>query len=152
MINRILYVNSDEINQMNFSEKIFLVEIDGKKIMTEKDLILDIAEKFHFPAFSYKNNEYIMWYENLFKKFDCRLYKLPSWDVCEDWLTDLAWIEQEQINIVIYRFSFFLKHDREFRDFFIHRLETVILPWWEKDVMNCMIDGKTKEMTVYLTD
>jgi hypothetical protein len=52
----------------------------------------------------------------------------------------------------IYHFSKFLKDDLSAKAHILEDFENMILPWWETDVINHVVDGKPRFFSVYLID
>lgn len=46
----------------------------------------------------------------------------------------------------------FLKDDLNAKAHILEDFENVILPWWETDVINHVVDGKPRFFSVYLID
>lgn len=153
MDNNIWYINSYEgnllKNKYENNKKIYLVEIDGAKTRNEKLFLREVSEKFRFPVFSAKHNCYVSWFEGAYTGLKS---KLPTWEICEDWLTDLNWLDYDSYVLIISNFNSFLSKDKDFKKFLIAQLETKILPWWEEEVKNCMIDGKAKNFNIYFVE
>ena len=77
-----------------------------------------MSEKFCFPFTSTNLNSY------------------------EDWITDLVWLHKEGYVLIIYNFKHFLKEDLYTKRQFIEGFEEIILPFWEKDIEQCVVEGK----------
>lgn len=108
--------------------KIFFVEIDGKNLPTLEEYFPIISKLCGFPI------------------------PARSWDGYNDWMTDFSWINEKDIVIVIYNFEHFLQKDPSAKVKVIEKFQNNILPWWEKDVLNHVVEGKTKKFVVYLVD
>ena len=110
----------------------FTVAIDGAFIRTESDLF-DTMEKeygFHVSKGSWGKN----------------------WPAFKDMMTDLGWIDCDKHILVIYHFGQMLADCPEEKDRLVHYLSDLILPFWEEDVLRCVVEGKRKEFTVYFAD
>ncbi len=69
-----------------------------------------------------------------------------------DWMTDLTWIEKPEVIIVIYEFKDFLENDLQIKEAIIEDFKKIILSWWESEVVNCVVEGETRKITLYLVD
>lgn len=130
MKNKIIYVSVDEMKEikLRFQNNVLVVEIEGKKCSNLTDYLCLMSNLFCFPT------------------------KSRGLDSYNDWMTDLSWLNRNEIVIIIYDYSVFLNQDLSLKKCIIENFEKVILPWWESEVVNCMVDGKTKKVTVYLVD
>lgn len=127
--NRMLYVNQSDIAKIAKAktlEDYYIVKISGKSIQSEQAFLDYIADKFSFPD-------------------------RDGWDVLCDWMRDLSWISSRRLCIIIYDYSDLFNSDEIFKakfdDYF-----TDILMFWEKDVVNMMVDGKKRSFDIYLVD
>ncbi|KPG72145.1 hypothetical protein AEQ18_02390 [Enterococcus sp. RIT-PI-f] len=84
------------------------------------------------------------------KKFE--LPDSSGWDSYTDWMTDLSWIDNQCFCIVIEDYANFLKNDAEAKKIVIEIFEEDILPYWQKDVMKTVVDGKPRLFNVYLVE
>lgn len=108
----------------------FLARIDGRQCKTKRDYLLQISEALQFP-------------EKVSR----------SWDAYLDWIRDLTWIDEKtKIILVIYSFSEFLERDTAYKEVFLSDFEECIFPFWEEEVLDCVVDGKTRQFEVYLVD
>ncbi|GHU53563.1 hypothetical protein FACS1894132_06050 [Clostridia bacterium] len=107
----------------------YLVELDGDKILYLYDYLNTISEKLNFPLL-----------EN---------YKL-NLDGYYDWITDLSWIEQSNIFILIYNFENFLIEQIDIKEKIVNLFKKDILKFWDTDVVNCVVGGQKRAFSVYL--
>ena len=132
MKNKIYFISSGEMKKLkdNFNEKkdVFIVEINGNTIQNQKDFLNIMTEKFEFP------------------------YSVNGFDGYFDWLRDLEWLEKEEYILIINDFKNFIKNDISLKEMIIKDFENVVLPWWEKEVEDCVVEGRAKLFTVYLVD
>lgn len=136
-----------EIVKQDYST--FLVEINGLEIQSEQEWLYAISESFHFPVFSKKEKKYINWYKGFNKSpTDLKI----NWNIYDDWMTDLDWLGKEAYMIIIYNYYQLLSKYPESKLYIINNFKNMILPWWEKDVVDCVVGGKTKPFNVYLVD
>ena len=132
MKNKIIYIKRTdlwEIKRNIFSDSnIFWVEIDGKNCLNLSDYLIDISTKFQFPTMA------------------------KGLDGYDDWLTDLTWIDKDSIVVIINNYIDFLKSDILSKENVMELFEISILPWWEAEVCDYVVDGKPKSFLVYLVD
>lgn len=146
MGNEIKIISSSKILNID-KRNTFVAEINGEEVKTEKDWLYIMAEKFRFPVFLEKEKKTVEWFEGAYG--DSRNYFL-NWERYEDWLTDLSWIEQNSIILIIRNYSELLIDYPESKDYIINNFKNVIFPWWEKDVMAHMVGGRTKDFNIYI--
>lgn len=115
------------LNIENTSGKEYLtVMLDGQKMTTEQDFFKGIVCSFKTP------------YE----------YTIENWDDFEDFMTYLFWIEGGKgINLIIFN-SNSINVQPEFERSMIR----AVLPFWQKDVTEIMVEGKIREFNVYLIE
>ena len=132
MENKIYYVSSDKIQclkkEFNKRINVFIVEIDGNLIQDKGDFLNIMTEKFQFP------------------------YSVNGFDGYLDWIRDLEWLEKEEYILIINNFSNFMKKNVSLKKIIIEDIEEIILPWWQKEVENYVVEGKVKPFNVYLVD
>lgn len=105
----------------------YTVELDGEQIQSKEQFFQSMKEKFDFSDVS-------------------------GWDSLTDWMTDLSWIDNDCFKMIIYNYSEFLKDDKNTKELFIEIFQDDILLFWEKEVLETVVDGKTKSFNVYLID
>lgn len=136
------YVTLDEINAImpEIIDNGFAGSIDYAKINSEDEYLNAIGKIFRFPLFDGQTGH--------------------SWNSYFDWMTDLSWenddewmrITKKGYNLIIYNCDINGYADRyddllkKIIDSFVYD----ILPWWDKDVVNCVVDGEPKSFNVYL--
>lgn len=120
------------LSRIKNSDDIFLVELNGEEIQTEREYLDIISEKFDFPNFG---DGYTL-----------------GWAGYSDWICDLTWLEYDSIALVIYNFENFLINDNEEKSYIISSFIEDVLPWWETEVVKYVVEGKPKHFTVYLVD
>lgn len=130
MKNEIIYVKKENLKKLKSyvysNDNIFCVEINGKNCMCLSDYLTDISTKFKFPIIA------------------------KGLDGYNDWMTDLTWIDLNDIVIIINDYEKFLCLDLLAKRKVIENFEQSILPWWELEVCNCVVDGRIRKFTVYL--
>ena len=106
-----------------------IVEMDGYEIQSWKSYIGEIENKFKFPT-------------------TC----IDSVDRYLDWIRDLSWLEKEEYVLIIYNFEKFLSNDLELKNEIIMCFEEYILPFWQSEVEEVVVEGKAKSFMVYFVD
>ena len=134
-MNQIIVVTSHEYenikNQINTTDT-FLVEIEGNTIQTTNQLF-DIMEQ----------------------KYDLRTSDGTwgrNWAAFNDLMTDLDWINHDKHILTIKNYKHFMEKDKYGKELFEEYFRDSILPFWEEDVLRVVVEGETKEFTVYLVD
>lgn len=132
MKNEIIYINQMEIKEIKrnvySNDNIFCVEMDGRKCDNLSDYLTDISNKFQFPTVA------------------------KGFDVYDDWITDLTSINKDNIVVIINNYTDFLRYDLQSKRKILNIFEQSVLPWWEAEVCNCVVGGKSKSFIVYLVD
>lgn len=105
----------------------YTIELDGEQIQSKEQFFQSMKEKFD-------------------------LSDVSGWDSLTDWMTDLSWIDSNCFKLVIYNYSEFLKDDMPAKELFIETFREDIILFWEKEVLDTVVDGKTKSFNVYLID
>ena len=130
MINGIIYVSEEDMKEVKRNlkqdDKTYIAEIDGEQCPYAKDYLKLISDLLQFPM------------------------KAKGLDGYNDWMRDLSWINKDQIIIIINKFLQFLEKDIPSKEAVLEDFSEVILPWWEAEVIDCMVGGKTKKVSVYL--
>jgi len=106
----------------------YIAEIDGKEIYTLSDYLAKMSNLFQFP------------------------YLSLSIDGYNDWMRDLDWLEKDGYILVIYNFHFFLKEDLSSRKQVIDNFYDIILPFWEYEVTETVVEGKVKPFIIYFVE
>jgi len=117
------------VQETNSSTNLHLVELQGEEIQSWEDYIVEIESAFKFPTSCINNmNGY------------------------NDWIRDLSWLGKDGYVLIIHNFKDFLNQDLMLKYIVLGRYADLILPWWEKDVERCVVEGKAKSFNVYLVD
>jgi hypothetical protein len=152
MQNVIRLVSLEEVNEVKqyFHENRkmrHLVELYGLELATWQMYAKDIGEKFGFPALYWESQkEYVI-------------------DAYLDWIRDLSWYNDiQEFAIVIYDYRLFLRDEKMNlrksthgnytinKEMIICTFVDTVLPWWEHEIENFVVDGKAKRFNVYLVD
>lgn len=107
----------------------FLAELDGSTIQSWEDYISEIEKQFMFPT-------------------TC----INSVDRYLDWIRDLSWLEKEEYILVIYNSKSFLMKNLELKNKILMYFEEAVLPFWQSEVEDVIVEGKAKPFMVYLVD
>lgn len=130
-INKIQEISPEEFafikGELNVSPEVYLVELNGSEIQSWDDYVSEIQQSFKFPTLC---NE--------------------SVDRYLDWMRDLSWIKKEKYMLVIHQFDKFLQHEPELKNEIILDFKEIILPFWQKEVVEIVVGGKVKSFMVYL--
>lgn len=132
MSNTLRKISASEVEAIKktlASEDFLVAEIDGQKCQSLKEYLKDISDIFEFPM------------------------RPSGLDGYNDWICDLTWISADKkIAIIITCFSEFLKNDTISKSYITDDFEHIILPWWDSDVLNHVVNGKRRTFIVYLVD
>jgi len=115
--------------ELTADDNVLMVNIDGAKCSCLSEYLHTISTAFSFPT------------------------QPSGLDSYNDWICDLTWLDPDlKIAIIIEHFSNFLKDDLNVKKYILEDFENMILPWWETDVINHMVDGKPRKFLVYLSN
>ena len=106
----------------------FNLNIDGKKVQSERDAIEILAKSFNIDDFQDGN-----------------------WDALSDRLQRSNYIHPERINIFLNNSKDLFIKDANSKNTFLEILSDTV-SWWEEDVERYIVDEKRKTFNVYLLD
>ena len=106
----------------------FYLNIDGKTVQSEKDVVQILAEGFNIDDLQDGN-----------------------WDALSDRLQRSNYIHQERIIIFLNNSNDLFIKDVNSKNTFLEILSDTV-SWWEEDVERYIVDGKRKTFNVYLLD
>lgn len=133
MKNKIEYISksSADIIKENAQQdgNVFLAEFYGNKATNEEDFMRQFYTAFNFPAGVIETQLNIGWFN--------------------DYVKDLLWIKEPSVIMLIYNYDDLLKHDLQKKKIWLDELESIVLPWWEGDVVGHMVGGKPRYFMVY---
>lgn len=132
MENRMYHVTEEQISQikrkLHSIKGLWVGEIDGAHIDTWEDYAHVIEKVMHFPT-------------------PCKSFLSYS-----DWITDLSWLNASGYALIIKNFDRFMSKDLDKRKIVMEEFEEDILPWWQDEIKNCVVEGEPKPFNVYLVD
>lgn len=134
MNNLISNITKDDVNKIKsgLKSETFIAEIDGAKINTWEDYWNSMAMSFSFPKLSQ--------------------YMKPDYHSYYDIMTDLSWIDNDNIVLLIHNFTCFLKNEHALKDDIIKDFKNYLLPFWDDEVERTVVGGKRKTFIVYFVD
>jgi hypothetical protein len=106
----------------------FIVEIDGNELKTEKDFFSKMWAIFNFPP-----------------------AERPSWDGFLDWIEDSFYYKGEHFTLIIYNYEHLFALDKAAKTTWISVLFNNLLLHWESEV-KWVARMPTKKYNVYLVD
>jgi len=128
-VNNISKNEMDDIREeLKKDNSLYITDINGNTIQNLNDYLNAVNEVFKFPIPARGIDGYL------------------------DWIRDLDWLGKEGYVLIINNFSNFIKDDLKIKDRIIEDYEKIVLPWWEKEVEECVVEGKAKPFNVYLVD
>ncbi len=132
MENKIYYVNGHQISEIQkdlyTTEGLWVGEIDGAQVDTWEDYLNTISELMQFPTISKSLISY------------------------SDWISDLSWLNATGYALIIQNFDRFMSKDLKSKTIVMESFEEDILPWWQEEIKNCVVEGEPKSFNVYLVD
>lgn len=114
-------------NQSIVFNNCFVVNIHGQDIQTKDDLFNKLKQEYSLPDTN-------------------------GWDAISDWLTDLSWIKANNFQLNIFDYKDFLARESKTKEIFLEVFSEEILPFWEKEVLETVVGGKTKGFVIYCID
>lgn len=126
-MNKLIFTKQLKCNTLQKDE--LRIVICGKDVITKKDFLETIEQKFFFSESCSGNLDAFM-----------------------DYIRDLSWLNCEKITLIITDKDDFLSADNGLKKIILDCFEEEILPYWEKDVENTEVNGKRKEFLVYVVD
>ncbi len=111
------------------NNNLLIAEIDGANVKSWEDYAAHIQKEFQFPT-------------------SC----LDSIDRYLDWMRDLSWLEKEGFVLIITNYSEFMAENFRLKNDIILDFKEIILPFWEKEVEDVVVEGVVKPFVVYLVD
>ncbi|MDQ7896036.1 barstar family protein [Lactiplantibacillus plantarum] len=126
--NTISYVDKNKLLSLKKDLKAldyFVVKVPGDKIHTARQYLNFMGKEFKMPDYA-------------------------GFDAYSDWMTDLSWIPNHRIGVIIDDYESFLNKDLRAKEIVIESFTDVVLPFWEKDVVRIMVGGKPRIFEVYI--
>lgn len=150
MKNEIIHVTKEEAEVIKKNaiqhKDTYFAEIDGSSIKTVADYAQAMAEAFAFPGINTETS-YVQAIEAAYGS-PRRPESILGWYI--DDMTTLIWIEQSDIILIMHNYEQMLADNIELKERIISDFEEIILPWWEGEVVGCMVGGAPKKFLVYL--
>jgi len=133
MVNKISNINVNEaskiIQEAKKSLSTHIAEINGKNIQSWIDYSKEIEIAFKFPT--------------------CRS---ESIDFYLDFMRDLDWLEKDAYILMIHNYEMFLINDLSTKKMIMDDFNEIIFPWWQEEVVSCVVGGKIKPFNVYAVE
>lgn len=126
-MNKIVIANKMDF-KIPYKEGVYRIIIDGKEVKTGKEFWQRIEEEFKFPE------------------------KCTNINMLLDYFTDLSWISEEKIELVVINKRHFLRKEKRYKKEIIKILKEDVLPFWDSEVENVVVGGKRKDFTVFFVD
>ena len=132
MNNKLSTISTEEEKniRIKLNNKSLIIEIDGTEINSWDDYWNAISKAFSFP----KLPDYLK----------------PDYHSYYDIMTDLSWLETDNITLFIKRYDCFLKDNRSLKDDIIRDFNDYLLPFWDKEAEKTVVGGKRKSFCVFL--
>lgn len=132
MQNNIINVSSNEMTDImktiENDSSLFIAQINCNYVQDLQEYLNKMSEVFHFP------------------------FPSRSIDSYNDWMRDLDWLNKDGYVLVFYNFKEFLCKDLISRKAIIDGFSNVILPFWQEEVIETVVEGESKLFTVYLVE
>jgi hypothetical protein len=132
--NKIIYIDNDE--KANFMKlycdnpETYTAEIDGKKVKNTQNFIDIMWSVFNFPYPEEKH----------------------SLDAYDDWITDLSWINEKNIGLIIKNYKYFLKKNPVDKNFVRNELLPDAVQFWVYECTQVIVEGQPRGFMVFLLD
>lgn len=132
MKNKIKWIPLEKLPSIAQQRNVLVAILDGNAIQSWAAYWSAIAAAFSFPPLpSYMQPDYHSYY---------------------DLMTDLHWIPEEQIVLIIRNAACFLQKDPQTKAMLIEDFERYLLPFWESEVEQTVVDGKKRSFQVWLVE
>jgi len=132
MKNKIHYVSKIEmasiIKTLQKGNSIYIAEMNGRTVQCELSFFSSMNELFRFPI------------------------PVHGFDGYFDMIRDLDWLTKDGYVLVINNFSEFMNSNLTLKRQIIKDFEDIVLPWWEEEVIKCVVEGVAKSFNLYLVD
>lgn len=131
MINKVNFISKAQAEKLlQETNGAFIATIDGKNINSWTEYWNTISTVFSFP--------------------DLPEYMKPDYHSYYDLMTDLSWIENRNIMLIIDNANDFFKNNLSLKNDIIKDFNEYLLPFWEKEIEYTQVNGQTKIFNVYL--
>lgn len=133
MKNKVNFIAKEQLEKLlTETNDAFMVTIDGAKIYSWSEYWNSVATAFSFP--------------------DLPTYMKPDYHSYYDLMTDLSWIDNKSIVMIIENADEFLKNESSLKSAIIKDFNEYLLPFWEKEVSHTVVNGQTKDFCVYFVE
>lgn len=133
MKNKVNFISKEQLAKLKTEAKdAFVATIDGAKIYSWSEYWNSVATAFSFP--------------------DLPAYMKPDYHSYYDLMTDLSWIDNKSIVMIIENANEFLKNESSLKSTVIKNFNEYLLPFWEKEVSHTVVNGHTKDFCVYFVE
>ena len=133
MKNKVTFIAKEQSEKLKTETKdAFVVIIDGAKINSWSEYWDCIATAFSFP--------------------ELPEYMEPDYHSYYDLMTDLSWIDNKSIVIIIENANEFLKNEYDLKNTIVNNFNEYLLPFWEKEVEITVVNGQTRNFCVYFVE
>ncbi|WP_438349574.1 barstar family protein [Paenibacillus sp. FA6] len=132
MENKIHYVSFNEMidikKMIENDNSLYIAEIDSSDVQQLPDFLTTMSSVFQFP------------------------FPSRSIDSYNDWMRDLDWLNKDGYVLFIYSYKDFLSQDLLSQKAVIDGFSSVILPFWQEEVTEVVVEGKAKPFIIYLVE
>lgn len=132
MDNKIISVSSNEVpdilKEIENDKSLFIAQINSNEVQDLQEYLNKMSEVFRFP------------------------FPSRSIDSYNDWMRDLDWLNKDGYVLVFYNFKEFLCKDLFSKEAIIDGFSNIILPFWQEEVTQTIVEGESKPFTVYLVE
>ena len=133
MKNKVTFIAKEQSEKLKTETKdAFVVIIDGSKIDSWSEYWDCIATAFSFP--------------------ELPEYMEPDYHSYYDLMTDLSWIDNKSIVIIIENANEFLKNEYDLKNTIVKNFNEYLLPFWEKEVEITVVNGQKRNFCVYFVE
>ena len=131
MNNSVDFIEKDELNRIKsaVSKNAFVAEINGEEIQSWTDYWNAVSSSFSFPVLP--------------------SYLKPDYHTYYDLMTDLSWVKEDSIILIVANANVFLKEDLQLKNTIIKDFQEYLLPFWDSEVVDTVVGGKKRNFSVY---
>lgn len=104
-----------------------VLQIDGRKLDSYEDYIAIVQKQAQFPT-------------------DCR----GNIDVYLDWICDLSWLDVDSIHFLFEHWDSFQQRQPRLARRIVDDIQKSIIPFWQEEAPHCIVQGRTKSVTLVI--